>query len=175
MRRAPLWAAVLVLAVVVAGLALGQGSRDGNTGTGGIGSAAANGTSGAAPGNAAGNGGSVTVAGQPASVARGKQLYAANCQTCHGPAGQGGKYRGVGSEAARRGFGSFKNLILYGRERMPGYAKTGLSTSDNLGTLGANGYLGNSQAPTDQQIRDLMAYLETLPRRGERGFFGGDD
>lgn len=177
MRRTYVWLTLLLLAVVGAGLALGQrggGPAAGAGAASGGGSAAASGQAATAPGS---GGGSVMIAGQPASVSNGAQLYTANCQTCHGVDGRGGKYRGVGSEAARRGFTGFKDLILYGRERMPGYAKTGLSTSDSLGALGANGYLGNSQAPTDQQIRDLLAYLQTLPQRGEGGgrFLGGDD
>jgi len=174
MRRVQMWAAALLVALVAAGLALGQ-SGGGGSGSAGGGSSA--GGNGAPAGGANGSGPTVTIDGLPASIDAGATLYAANCETCHGAKGQGGKYRGVGSEVSRRGFGAFKNIILYGRERMPGYAQTGLSTSDSLGTLGANGYLGNAAAPTDQQIRDLMAYLETLPQRGERGggFFGGDD
>lgn len=175
MRRAYLWATVVVVVLVGVGLAIGQ-SGEGGTRTGAGGTAAG----GNAPGSSVtgGKGAVVTIAGQPASVTNGAQLYAANCQTCHGTDGQGGQYRGVGSEVSRRGFGAFKDIIMYGRERMPGYAQTGLSTSDNLGKLGNNGYLGNKSAPTDQQIRDLMAYLESLPQRGERGgggFFRGDD
>jgi len=170
--RALAWAGALALALVGAGLALGQSrSHAGGAATAG----SANGLTTVAAGAKAAGGATVMIQGKPASVNAGAKLYAANCQTCHGARGQGGKYRGVGSEAARRGFGGFKNLILYGSERMPGYANTGLSTSDSLGALGANGYLGNSAAPTDQQIRDLMAYLQTLPQRGRGGFFGGDD
>lgn len=110
----------------------------------------------------------------PSPVQVGSQLYSANCQTCHGKDGQGGQYRGIHG-TARMGFARFKRLILYGNEGMPGYAKTGLSTSNNLGKLGAKGYLGGSQAPTDTQIQDLLAYLETLPGANRGGFFGGDD
>lgn len=113
-----------------------------------------------------------TKAATPVQV--GQQLYAANCQTCHGKNGQGGKYRGVRG-ANRISLTRFKRIILYGAERMPGYAKTGLSTSNSLGKLGSNGYLGNSKAPTDQQIQDLLAYLKTLPGASRGGFYGGDD
>ncbi len=152
MRRATTLVGGLAVAVLVAGLALGQAGLLGRSGGG-----SANSQASTSP-----------------SVATGAALYAANCQTCHGAKGQGGKYRGVGSEAARRGFSRFKSLILYGSERMPGYLKSGLSTSNNLGTLGANGYLGNSTAPSNKQVSDLLAYLQTLPARGGRGF-GGDD
>jgi len=146
-----LWGALAFLAVLGVSVAVGQ-SRN------------ARATTSSAP--------VATQAQTPVQV--GAQLYAANCQTCHGKNGQGGKYRGVGGEGLGS-FARFKNLILYGRERMPGYAKTGLSTSDNLGTLGSNGYLGNATAPTDQQIQDLLAYLKTLPSSHRGGFFGGDD
>ncbi|MEJ2667333.1 MAG: cytochrome c [Deinococcales bacterium] len=155
MRRTWVWVTVVVLGLVGAGLALGQAGRDGGAEAGG-------GSLGGAPAGLTGN------------AANGAMLYQANCQTCHGAKGQGGKYRGVGGEAARRGFGAFKRLILYGNERMPGYAKNGLSTSNALGKLGAKGYLGSHKAPTDQQIADLLAYIKTLPSRGGFGF-GGDD
>ncbi len=151
MRRLALWGALAVLAVLGASVAAAQATR------------------------ASANTPATPTATQPQTpVQVGAQLYAANCQTCHGEKGQGGKYRGIGGEGLRS-FARFKDLILYGRERMPGYAKTGLSTSDNLGTLGANGYLGNTGAPTDQQIQDLLAYLKTLPSSHRGGFFGGDD
>ena len=149
MRSIYLWGALGFLAVLVVGVAVAQTTR-------------ASASTSSAPTQA------------QASVQIGAQLYAANCETCHGKNGQGGKYRGVGGEGLGN-FARFKDIILYGRERMPGYLKTGLSTSDNLGTLGSSGYLGNSKAPTDQQIQDLLAYLQTLPSSHRGGFFGGDD
>lgn len=98
MRRAYVWAAALLVVVVGAGLALGQ-ERGSGSGSGGAG--AASGAATQMPAPVANGGGNVTVDGQPASVAAGATLYAANCQTCHGVKGQGGKVRGIGSEAAR--------------------------------------------------------------------------
>ncbi|MEJ2290560.1 MAG: cytochrome c [Deinococcales bacterium] len=154
MRRLSLWGAVLFLALLGAGVALGQ--------TGGT----------TASSNAPASSTASSHASTPVQI--GAQLYAANCQTCHGKDGNGGKDRGIRG-MNRISFSRFKSLILYGRERMPGYLKTGLSTSNNLGSLGSNGYLGNSKAPTDQQIQDLLAYLRTLPGASRGGFFGGDD
>jgi len=159
MRRPALWGALAFLAVLAVSVAAAQATRaHANTPT--LTSATTTTTTAAAQ--------------TQTPVQVGAQLYAANCQTCHGKNGQGGKFRGIGGEGLGS-FAHFKNLILYGRERMPGYAKTGLSTSDSLGALGANGYLGNATAPTDQQIQDLLAYLETLSSSHRGGFFGGDD
>lgn len=152
-RRFAAWGAALVLVVVGAGLAIAQSSTQNNAST---------------PDSQP----------TPAQLADGKVLYAANCATCHGADGKGGQSRGIRG-IARLSFDRFKNLILYGREEMPGYAKTGLSTSNGLGSLGSNGYLGNSKAPTDAQIQDLLAYLKTMPTANQGGFFGfrggGDD
>lgn len=150
MRRLYLWGAVAVLLVLGAELAVAQATHN---------SQASN----AAP---------PAAQATTAAVQDGSQLYAANCATCHGKDGQGGQDRGIRG-TSRMTFDRFKSLILYGRERMPGYAKTGLSTSNNLGSLGSNGYLGNSTAPNDQQIQDLLAYLKTLPGANRGGFFGG--
>lgn len=159
MRRIYLWGALAFLAVLGVGITVAQGTRaTSNT--------AASNTTTASTASAS--------APTPTPVQVGAQLYAANCQTCHGKNGQGGKYRGIGGEGLRS-FARFKDIILYGRERMPGYAKTGLSTSDNLGALGSNGYLGNHTAPSDQQIKDMLAYLQTLPASRRGGSFGGDD
>ena len=175
MRRLPLWGAgVLFLAFVGAGIVLGQdhGTTVGKTAahTTPVSGTPVSGTpvSSSAP-SVPGASGQV-----PTPVQVGAQLYAANCQTCHGKNGSGGKYRGIHG-MSRIGFSRFKSIILYGRERMPGYIKTGLSTSNNLGALGSNGYLGNSKAPTDQQMQDLLAYLRTLPGASGGGFFGGGD
>jgi mono/diheme cytochrome c family protein len=158
MRRVYLWGALAVLAAVGAGIAIGQGPS----------------ASAATPVASTTTSSPPTTSTPPTPVQIGAQLYTANCQTCHGKNGQGGKDRGIGGEGLRS-FSRFKDLILYGRERMPGYAKTGLSTSDSLGSLGSKGYLGNSSAPTDQQIQDLLAYLKTLPASHRSGFFGGGD
>jgi len=163
MRRASLWGALAVLAVLAAGLAIAE-SRVGTP------SSSSSSTPPPAPVSSQAN----APAKAQTPVQLGAQLYAANCQTCHGTKGQGGKYRGIRG-ANRISFSRFKRIILYGAERMPGYAKTGLSTSNKLGSLGSNGYLGNSKAPTDQQIQDLLAYLKTLPGASRGGFFGGDD
>lgn len=164
MRLLPLWGAVLFLAALGVAIALGHGGG-------------ATVSSHAAPPSAAANSPSpsaTTTASATTPVQIGAQLYAANCQTCHGKNGTGGKYRGIrGMDRISRS--RFKSLILYGRERMPGYIKTGLSTSNNLGSLGTNGYLGNAKTPTDQQIQDLLAYLRTLPGASGGGRFGGDD
>lgn len=163
MRRIYLWGALAALAAVGAGIAIGQGPS------------ASPATSVASTTASPATPVASTTANTPQTpVQIGALLYTANCQTCHGKNGQGGKDRGIGGEGLRS-FTRFKDLILYGSERMPGYAKTGLSTSDNLGSLGANGYLGNSSAPTDQQIQDLLAYLKTLPASHRSGFFGGGD
>ena len=151
MRRLALWGALAFLAVLGVSVVVAQSTRA-----------------------SAGTPLAPTAAQLQTPVQVGAQLYAANCETCHGKNGQGGKDRGIGGEGLRS-FTRFKDLILYGRERMPGYAKTGLSTSNNLGTLGSNGYLGNTAAPTDPQIQDLLAYLKTLPSSHRGGFFGGDD
>ena len=151
MRRLYLWGALGFLAVLGVSLAVAQ-SRHASANTPSVPTA--------------------TQAQTPVQI--GAQLYTANCETCHGKNGQGGKYRGIGGRGLNN-FARFKSLILYGSERMPGYAKTGLSTSNNLGSLGANGYLGNTTTPTDQQIQDLLAYLKTLPSARGGGFFGGGD
>ena len=167
MRRASLWGVIAVLAVLAAGLAIGQSTM-------GTSSSSSPSTPATTPVTTPASSQSNASTKAQTPVQLGAQLYAANCQTCHGTKGQGGTYRGIRG-ADRISFSRFKRIILYGAERMPGYAKTGLSTSTSLGSLGANGYLGNSKAPSDQQIQDLLAYLKTLPGASRGGFFGGDD
>jgi mono/diheme cytochrome c family protein len=67
----------------------------------------------------------------------GKALYAANCQSCHGPSGTAranaaGEAKSDPAEAAA--------VILNGKEEMPAYAST----------------------LSHQQVADLLAYLKTL-------------
>jgi len=149
-RRLALWGTAVIVIVLGAGLVLAQSNSN----------------------KPSSSTDTATTPTLQAEIQAGKVLYAANCVTCHGKDGQGGQDRGIHG-TARLSFDRFKSIILYGRERMPGYAKTGLSTSNSLGSLGSNGYLGNSQAPTDTQIQDLLAYLNTLPGANRGGFFGG--
>ncbi len=74
-----------------------------------------------------------TITATPAQLATGRQLYAANCALCHGPAGQGipgGSAPRLTNTAA---LADVKNFITRGAPEMPGFGAT--LTADQIDAL----------------------------------------
>ncbi len=94
----------------------------------------------------------------PRTATPAQRLYLSNCATCHGA-------RGDGSRRATLFF--MRPGDLTDARRMAPLSNDYLFTLVKSGgaTLGKPGMPGFGYHLTDEQIRDLIRYLRTLPRR----------
>jgi mono/diheme cytochrome c family protein len=92
-----------------------------------------------APPSASPSGPATDAAAAPASfdaqVARGKELYGANCASCHGADGSGGKGPKVVGEGALTRFANAAEVFSYVSENMPGNAPGSLPEDEVVAIL----------------------------------------
>ncbi len=92
----------------------------------------------------------------PAAIARGTQVYAASCMACHGAEGAGipnfGKALAGTEFVASRSDGELLAFIKQGRPSWDAENTTGIDMPPK----------GGNPAVTDEQLRDVIAYLRSL-------------
>ena len=99
------------------------------------------------------------VAGQPpafGNAENGKALFATTCAACHGPEGKG--VQGLGKDMTTSTFIAEKS-----DEEMLAFVKTGRPISDPLNTTKVDmPPKGGNPALTDEQIKDIVAFIRTI-------------
>ena len=98
---------------------------------------------------------------QPAAVgvgdpAKGKTVFDVTCLACHGPDAKG--IAGLGKDMTTSAFIKDKT-----DDEMVAFLKVGRATDDPLNTTGvAMPPLGGNPAMTEDQLKDVIAYVRTL-------------
>ncbi len=102
--------------------------------------------------------------GQPAPAAargdpvKGEQLFTVTCAACHGPKGEG--VPGLGKDMTSSAF-----IASQTDDQLLEFIKKGRDTSDPANTTGvAMPPKGGNPALTDEQLRDIIAYIRTLQK-----------
>jgi mono/diheme cytochrome c family protein len=97
----------------------------------------------------------------PASVPQGdaengKQLFLTSCSACHGPEGKG--VQGLGKDMTGSEF-----IAGLSDDDLLAFIKAGRSVGDPLNTTGVTmPPKGGNPALTDEQIRDIVAYMRSI-------------
>lgn len=91
-------------------------------------------------------------------AAKGRQLFASTCATCHGPHGEG--IPGLGRSVMASDFVATRTDA-----ELVAFIKTGRSVDDPLNTTGvAMPPKGGNPALTDADLADIVAYIRSLQR-----------
>ena len=94
----------------------------------------------------------------PGDAATGEKLFATSCATCHGSDGAG--VRGLGKDLTSGEFVSSKT-----DDELVEFIKVGRPADDPLNTTGVTMLpKGGNLALTDQDLKDIVAYIRTLQK-----------
>ena len=104
-------------------------------------------------------GGSAALAEDSAAVARGKTLYVQTCSVCHGPDGNG--VPNLGKDLVNSKF-----VAAQTDDQLLEYVQKGRAANDPLNTTGiAMPARAGNPSLTDDQIRDIIAYIRTIVKK----------